>query len=108
MQEKKTELHPIELAAYAHRKFVDIHPFADGNGRIARLLMNLILVNNGYCVVSIPPALRVDYINTLCIAQREKEPSDKAFVGLICECEIEAQKDYCRMFQIEIPSKERE
>ena len=41
-----------ELAAYAHYKFVCIHPFVDGNGRTARLIMNLILMQNGY-----PPAV---------------------------------------------------
>jgi Fic family protein len=41
-------LHPVEMAALAHFRLVDIHPFVDGNGRTARLLMNLILVRNGY------------------------------------------------------------
>jgi len=41
LAEKQEELHPVELAAYAHRRLVDIHPFQDGYGRIARLLMNL-------------------------------------------------------------------
>jgi Fic family protein len=59
---KRDKLHPVELASYAHRCLVDIHPFQDGNGRTARLLMNLILVNKGYCVASIPPVLRHDYI----------------------------------------------
>jgi len=97
-------LHPIELAAYAHRRLVDIHPFQDGNGRTARLLMNLILINQGYCIVSIPPVLRHDYIVALQQAQRERNPSDEAFVKLIAECEIESQKDYCRMFRIKLPA----
>ena len=103
LNEKRGKLHPIQLAAYAHRRLVDIHPFQDGNGRTARLLMNLILINAGYCVVSIPPVLRHDYITALQQAQREKAPSDAAFIKLIAECEIEAQKDYCRMFRIELP-----
>lgn len=41
----RSTLHPIELAAMTHKRLVDIHPFVDGNGRTARLLMNLILVN---------------------------------------------------------------
>ena len=53
--------------------------------------------------MSIPPVLRYDYIVALQQAQREKAPSDEAFVKLIAECEIEAQKDYCRMFRIELP-----
>jgi Fic family protein len=101
---KKDKLHPVELSAYAHRRLVDIHPFQDGNGRTARLLMNLILVNNGYCVVSIPPVLRHEYITALQQAQRSIAPSDAAFIRLIAECEIEAQKDYCRMFRIKLPN----
>ena len=44
--------HPIINAALAHFHLVSIHPFIDGNGRVARLLMNLILIKNGY-----PPAI---------------------------------------------------
>jgi Fic family protein len=100
LNDKGKKLHPVTLAAFAHRRLADIHPFTDGNGRAARLLMNLILVNKGYPVVSIPPILRVEYISALQTAQRIKNPSDKAFFRLIAECELEAQKDYCRMFRI--------
>ena len=99
----KSEIHPVELAAYAHRRLVDIHPFIDGNGRTARLLMNLVLINKGYCIVSIPPILRHDYLAALQRAQKETNPSDEDFVRLIAECEIESQRDYCRMFHIEKP-----
>lgn len=102
LNEKRNVLHPIHFAAYAHRRLVDIHPFQDGNGRTARLLMNLILVNKGYCIVSIPPILRHDYITALQQAQRSKAPSDEAFICLIGECELEAQRDYCRMFHIKL------
>ena len=105
LPEKRAVLHPVEFAAYAHRRLVDIHPFQDGNGRTARLLMNLLLIGQGYCVVSIPPILRHEYITALQQAQREKNPSDEAFVKLIAECEIEAQRDYCRMFRIKLPQK---
>lgn len=99
---KKDSMHPVLLAAYAHRYLVDIHPFQDGNGRTARLLMNLVLVNKGYCIVSIPPVLRHEYIVALQKAQRAKAPGDEAFFTLIAECEIEAQRDFCRMFHITI------
>ena len=106
LDQKQAVLHPVAYAAYAHRRLVDIHPFQDGNGRTARLLMNLLLIRQGYCVVSIPPILRHDYIAALQIAQRSENPSDEAFVRLIAECELEAQKDYCRMFKIQLSGKE--
>jgi Fic family protein len=107
LNEGSGRLHPVVLAALAHRRLVDIHPFLDGNGRTARLLMNLILVNRGYQIVSIPPVLRADYMSALRAAQSGSDPSGKAFFQLIAECEIEAQKDYCRMFRIEVPKKDR-
>lgn len=100
--EKSTQLHPVALAAFAHRRLVDIHPFIDGNGRTARLLMNLILVNRGYCIVSIPPIMRMDYILALQVAQRAENPNTQAFDSLIAECEMEAQRDYCRMLRIKL------
>lgn len=66
---KPEKLHPVELAAEAHYRLVTIHPFVDGNGRTARLLMNLILMMHGY-----PPAIirkrdRLAYIGSLEKAQ---------------------------------------
>lgn len=94
----QSTLHPIELAAMAHKRLVDIHPFVDGNGRTARLLMNLILVNAGYGVVSIPPIWRNDYINALSTSRRlnNMEPFSK----LIAECVIETERDYCRLLKL--------
>jgi len=94
----QSALHPVELAAAAHKRLADIHPFIDGNGRTARLLMNLILVNNGYGVVSIPPILRNDYINALSASRRMNnlEP----FAKLIAECVIETERDYCRLLKL--------
>ena len=45
---EKEGMHPLELAAKLHYKFVRIHPFDDGNGRVSRLLMNFVLLKNGY------------------------------------------------------------
>ena len=53
----------------AHRRLVDIHPFNDGNGRTARLLMNLILIRGGYPPVAVRPEDRLDYIRALQQAQ---------------------------------------
>jgi Fic family protein len=49
----------------AHRRLVDIHPFNDGNGRTARLLMNLLLLRAGYPPVAVRPPDRVAYIAAL-------------------------------------------
>lgn len=63
--EAKEKLHPVELAVMFHFKFVYIHPFRDGNGRTARLLMNLILMQYGYPPVVIKVTDRVRYIEAL-------------------------------------------
>ncbi|MCK4521905.1 MAG: Fic family protein [Nanoarchaeota archaeon] len=61
----KGKLHAIELAALAHLKFVTIHPFADGNGRISRLMMNFVLNKYGYPMFNIPYENRTSYYNAL-------------------------------------------
>jgi len=50
---QKKVLHPIILAAEMHERLVTIHPFIDGNGRTARLLMNFILLHNGYTITNL-------------------------------------------------------
>ena len=54
-----------ESAYTAHRRLVDIHPFNDGNGRAARLLMNLILIRGGYPPIAVRPEDRPAYIRAL-------------------------------------------
>lgn len=98
IRSSRSILHPIELAAMAHKQLVDIHPFIDGNGRAARLLMNLLLVNTGYGVVSIPPIWRNDYINALSASRRQQDM--EPFCKLIAECVIETERDYCRLLKL--------
>ena len=62
---KMGELHPLVLAATFHYRFVAIHPFDDGNGRMARLLTNLILMQHGFVAVVIPLEARGDYLLAL-------------------------------------------
>jgi Fic family protein len=54
-----------ETAFVAHRRLLDIHPFIDGNGRTARLLMKLVLIRGGYPPLSVRPEDRVAYIRAL-------------------------------------------
>lgn len=60
-----TGLHPVELAAEAHYRLVTIHPFTDGNGRTARLLMNMVLLMSGYPAAIIRKRDRLAYIDSL-------------------------------------------
>ncbi|MEM0359747.1 MAG: Fic family protein [Candidatus Diapherotrites archaeon] len=61
----RKELHPLELAAWTHWKLVRIHPFQDGNGRTARIIMNFILHKNGYAMIDIKTKEKQQYFNAL-------------------------------------------
>ena len=66
-QTEGIRLHPIRRAAQFHHRFVFIHPFAGGNGRTARLLMNLILMTEGYppAIIKADPQRRIAYLDAL-------------------------------------------
>jgi Fic family protein len=64
-QKLKTQLHPLELAAWVHWKLVRIHPFQDGNGRTARIIMNYILNKNKYAMIDIKTKEKKQYFNAL-------------------------------------------
>ncbi len=61
----RTDLNPIELAAWTHAEFVKIHPFVDGNGRTSRMLMNYQLMSAGFLPVSIAKENRLEYFDAL-------------------------------------------
>lgn len=89
----KQDSHPVIYAATLHKEFVFIHPFVDGNGRVARLLMNVALVQAGYIIAIIPPLRRAEYINAL----EKAHKNDSDFIRLIASCVYETQKDLLRM-----------
>ena len=91
--EKK--LHPIELAATLHQRFVFIHPFVDGNGRVARLLMTLALLRNGFTIAIIPAILRHEYIYSLETAHARPE----VFTDFIADRVIATQLDLLRLMR---------
>lgn len=90
----KNKLHPVELAALAHLKFVTIHPFGDGNGRISRLVMNFILNKKKYPMLDIPYEGRNSYYNALERSQVRKE--DRIFLQWFVKRYIKEYKRYLR------------
>jgi Fic family protein len=74
-EKNKAKLHPIELAALVHLKFVTIHPFSDGNGRISRLLMNFVLNKRGFPMLIVHYEKRASYYNALERSQMKSDPS---------------------------------
>ncbi len=62
---EEIDIHPIKKAAYVHYEFVRIHPFIDGNGRLARLLTNLYLMQQGYPPIILRREDRKKYYDTL-------------------------------------------
>lgn len=79
------ELRPIELAAILHHRFVWIHPFHDGNGRVARLLMNLVLIRTGYPIAAILNVDRSKYYDSLNKADNQDPTSFVNFVASAVE-----------------------
>jgi len=79
-EEQKAVLSAVELAALFHYRYIRIHPFEDANGRIARLLVNYILLRHNYPMVVIPTADRKNYLNVLskCDENTGKEPYNGA------------------------------
>jgi len=77
-------LHPIELAALFHYRYIRIHPFEDGNGRIARLLVNYILLRHNYPMLVIRSDDRNNYLKALrqCDSLTGKITSDGAYATL--------------------------
>ena len=97
LPEKRKKLHPVQYAAQLHQEFIVIHPFADGNGRVARLLLNHALISQGYPPVIISPVFKHEYIQAL--EQSHTKPEN--FTAYIAEQALQAQRDYIRLLRIE-------
>ena len=65
VQRQAKEIHPVERAAAFHFRFENIHPFGDGNGRIGRLAMNVLLQERGYPMLNIQYGKRAGYYHAL-------------------------------------------
>ncbi|MES2748040.1 MAG: Fic family protein [Bacteroidota bacterium] len=93
-EENKSKLHPVVLAAEMHERLVTIHPFIDGNGRTSRLIMNLILLQNGYVIANIKGDYdtRISYYQALETAQTTQNKED--FLVCIAQTEKESLERY--------------
>lgn len=97
-EENRKKIHPVILAADMHQKLVDIHPFVDGNGRTARLVMNLILLQNGYSIANISGEMknRLEYYKSL-----ENNKTDKnAFRVFIANEVKKSLEDYLSIVDV--------
>ncbi len=73
--------HPLIVASLFHYKFINIHPFDDGNGRLARILMNLVLMKNGYPPVIVKTEQKDDYYTVLKEADGGNEDQFVKYIG---------------------------
>ncbi len=88
-------LHAVERAALAHHRLVSVHPFIDGNGRTARLVMNLLLMSEGYPPTIIMQANRRQYYRVLAQADEKNETPLVNFVGRAVERSLTLYLDAC-------------
>lgn len=93
----KNKIHPVLLAAEMHERLVTVHPFIDGNGRTSRLIMNLILLQNGYVIANIKGDYdtRMQYYNTLEIAQTQGNKND--FLMFVATIELQSLERYLKI-----------
>jgi len=82
----KKKLHPIELGAILHNKLVRIHPFADGNGRTARVAMNWILMKNAFPMFYVELRDKINYYKAI---EEGDSGNDEAIVHYIAKVLME-------------------
>lgn len=95
LKEAERTMHPVEVAALAHHQLTAIHPFVDGNGRTARLVMNLILFRAGYPPAVILRANRQQYYRVLSQADAGKPAPLVNFVGRAVDHSLTLYLEVC-------------
>ncbi|MCL4447774.1 MAG: Fic family protein [Candidatus Thermoplasmatota archaeon] len=91
----KLKTNPVELACLVHLRFVTIHPFTDGNGRMSRLLMNFVLQRSGYPMLNIEYRNRSSYYTAL--ERSQVKTNDGPFVQWFFRRYLETNKSYLRV-----------
>ncbi|HIG98892.1 TPA: Fic family protein [Candidatus Woesearchaeota archaeon] len=91
----ESRINPVAFAALVHLKFVTIHPFSDGNGRISRLMMNFVLHRHSYPMLSIEYTNRNSYYTAL--ERSQMKYKDHIFVQYIVKRYLKAYERYREM-----------
>lgn len=90
--QEKNKLHPVELAALVHYRFVSVHPFGDGNGRMSRLMMNFVLHKHGF------PMLDMSYKNRngyyIALERSQINNNERIFVQYLMRRYLKDYKKY--------------
>lgn len=91
----RSSMHPVELAAGVHLRFVTVHPFADGNGRMSRLLMNFVLLKHGFPPLNILYEGRRSYYNAL--ERSQVKENESAFVQWLFRRYVKEHSAYIKV-----------
>ncbi|MCL5100881.1 MAG: Fic family protein [Candidatus Marsarchaeota archaeon] len=93
----KSESNPVELAALVHLKFVTIHPFTDGNGRMSRILMNFVLNKHKFPMLNIEYKNRSSYYTAL--ERSQVKHNESPFVQWFFKRYLKSNKAYLKSSQ---------
>lgn len=93
-ERNRLSLHPIVLAAEMHERLVTINPFIDGNGRTSRLIMNMILLQNGFVIANIKGDNTSRYSYYEALDEVQTSGNKDAFIRFIAEVEKQSLERY--------------
>ncbi len=99
-QANKILHHPVVLAAEMHERLVTIHPFIDGNGRTSRLLMNLILIQNGLVIANIKGDAKSRMAYYAALEKAQVSDNKDAFVLIVAKYELLALENYLKILGV--------
>ena len=95
--DNRKSLHPVLLAAEIHERLVTIHPFIDGNGRTARLFMNLILLQHGFVIANIKGDTKSRMAYYSALEESQTKGKKNAFLKLVASYELAALERYIKV-----------